>query len=63
MHPKRQIRVHLAMMKTFCFSEEKSHLDVGVSTLQLCDERLRVLTPRFRYSRIIKITYKSCIYR
>ncbi|MBR0046214.1 MAG: hypothetical protein IJP75_04930 [Bacteroidaceae bacterium] len=28
------------MMETFCFSEEKSHLDVGTSTLQLCDESI-----------------------
>lgn len=37
---KRQIRVHLAMIKTYCFAEEKSHLDVGASTLQLCDESI-----------------------
>jgi len=28
------------MIKTFCFAEEKSHLDVGASTLQLCDESI-----------------------
>ena len=26
------------MVETFCLSEEKSHLDVGASTLQFSDE-------------------------
>jgi len=33
-------RVQSTMIKTFCFAEEKSHLDVGASTLQLCDESI-----------------------